>query len=222
MKHGVAESQCEQLWSHLGASMGLPPWQSVVARFGVLADLLLKSAGARKLLSHSQRNVESIWEHVFDSLQALNLILPASEKRILDAGSGNGFPGLPLALALPDVHFSLVERSGSKAEFLEFALARLSVTNASVHVEEVSPRSWPALKPDLVIMRALVPASQLHLLFQKGDRSSPPFVVFTTASGSLEWCRSAAEMGYTQTMSHTYIIRTGTGAERAVLKFSLS
>lgn len=221
MKHGVAESQCEQLWSHLGARLGLPPWKSVSAKFAVLAELLLKSAGARKLLSHSQRNIESIWEHVFDSLQALNLVLPATEKRILDAGSGNGFPGLPLALALPEIHFSLVERSGSKAEFLEFALASLSIANASVHHEEAGPRIWPSLKPDLVIMRALLPASQLSLLFNKGDRSNPPFVVFTTASNSAEWSQSAAELGYTQTSSHAYI-RPGTGAEREILKFSVS
>jgi len=218
VKHGQAEALCERFWSKLPANIGAAAWGIVAPRFTHLIELLLKSAHARKLLSSSQRNTESLWEHLFDSLQALQLIEPESEMHILDAGSGNGFPGLPLALALPNVRISLAERSGSKAEFLEFAAASLSITSATVLAMEVGSRTWDALKPDLVIMRALLRASQLPRLFLPNDPSAPPFVVFTTAEKSSEWIFTAKSLGYGLLKSHAYVY-PGTGANRETLKF---
>ena len=219
MKHPNAEEQCRLLWSSLPSEPALAEWDSLAPRFTHFVELLLQSAHARKLLSRSQRNSESLWWHVFDSLHALELIRPDSERLILDAGSGNGFPGLPLALALPEIQFGLVERSGSKVEFLEFALASLAVSNATVHAQEIDTRTWSSMKPDLVIMRALVPASQLPLLFPPGNSANPPLLVFTTADKSSEWEHSATSSGYVLAGKHAYILPE-TGARRETLKFT--
>ncbi len=43
----------------------------------------------------------------------------AGAKTVLDAGTGPGFPGLPLALTLPDTRFTLAESTGKKARFVK-------------------------------------------------------------------------------------------------------
>jgi len=75
------------------------------------------------------------------------------------------------------------------------------------------------MKPDLVVMRALVPASELPLIFPLHSSASPPFLVFTTAEKSSEWEHSATTSGYVLTGKHAYILPE-TGARRETLKFT--
>ena len=56
--------------------------------------------------------------HVLDSLSALPWLRERRADRVLDLGSGGGYPGLPLAAALPDAAFTLVEPVAKKARFL--------------------------------------------------------------------------------------------------------
>ncbi len=56
--------------------------------------------------------------HVLDSLSALTWLRDRHADRVLDLGSGGGYPGLPLAAALPDAAFTLVEPIAKKAKFL--------------------------------------------------------------------------------------------------------
>ena len=52
--------------------------------------------------------------------------------RVIDIGSGGGVPALPLAIVMPDVHFTLVEATGKKVSFLRESIAALGLTNALV------------------------------------------------------------------------------------------
>jgi 16S rRNA (guanine527-N7)-methyltransferase len=61
--------------------------------------------------------------HVVDSLTAVEHLRATEHVRLLDLGSGGGYPGIPLAAALPGVSGMLVESVGKKARFLETALA---------------------------------------------------------------------------------------------------
>src|SRR5688572_25595778 len=56
--------------------------------------------------------------HVLDSLSGLMWLRDRGADRVLDLGSGGGFPGLPLSAALPDTAFTLVEPIAKKARFL--------------------------------------------------------------------------------------------------------
>jgi 16S rRNA (guanine527-N7)-methyltransferase len=56
--------------------------------------------------------------HVIDSLSALSVIAGCSGRRLLDIGSGGGFPGLPLAAVVEDADLTLLEPVGKKARFL--------------------------------------------------------------------------------------------------------
>ena len=72
-------------------------------------------------------------KHLFDSLAGISFFLQAQRrKRIYDIGSGAGFPGIPLAIALPDSEFILAERVGKKAGFLQNAVLYTGLTNIEI------------------------------------------------------------------------------------------
>lgn len=73
---------------------------------------------------------EAAIKHVLDSVMPWRLF--AGAKHVLDAGTGAGFPGIPLALVLPDVRFTLAESTQKKARFVESALALLDLPNVTI------------------------------------------------------------------------------------------
>jgi len=61
---------------------------------------------------------------------------------MLDAGSGAGFPGIPVAVARPDIRVALLDSNQKKAAFLKQAVADLQLRNATVVCERVE--AWHA------------------------------------------------------------------------------
>jgi len=107
--------------------------------------------------------------HLLDCLAVVPYL---SGARVLDAGSGAGFPGIPLAVAKPDIQVALLDSNHKKTAFLRQAVAELELKNASVVCERVE--SWrPAEKFDCIISRALAEIAEFvslsaHLLAPGG------------------------------------------------------
>ena len=105
---------------------------------------------------------ELMVRHILDSLAPLGIIARQNNGlHIADIGSGAGFPGIPLAITLPDVHFTLIERKNRRADFLRNTQAALAaegsnslcnVTVEEAEMEKVTPRRF-----SLVTFRALCP-----------------------------------------------------------------
>ena len=75
----------------------------------------------------------SAWKvHVEDSLTGLRVESLAAATRIADIGSGAGFPGLVLAVALPTAEVELIESVGRKCEFMSRAIEASGIANAAV------------------------------------------------------------------------------------------
>ncbi len=71
------------------------------------------------------------WEkHLWDSLQPIVSLLALENPQIIDIGTGAGFPGLPMAIALPDSTVTLVDSTRKKIAFLDTVLAELNISNA--------------------------------------------------------------------------------------------
>ncbi len=70
--------------------------------------------------------------HIGDSLTLLPILVSLEAKRVIDVGSGGGLPGIPLAISMPDVSFTLLEATGKKARFLEETVAALELDNVTV------------------------------------------------------------------------------------------
>jgi len=94
---------------------------------------------------------------VADSLAALAFGAVRAAGRIADLGSGAGFPGLALAIALPAAEVSLVESQRRKCEFLERARTAAQVANARVVCGRAEDWSAGASLNDVVVARALAP-----------------------------------------------------------------
>jgi 16S rRNA (guanine527-N7)-methyltransferase len=82
---------------------------------------------------------EMVPRQLLDSLSILKLV---RGQRVLDVGTGPGLPGVPLAIALPDLHFTLIDSNGKKTRFVQQARAELGLGNLEVvrgRVEEYRP-----------------------------------------------------------------------------------
>lgn len=97
--------------------------------------------------------------HVADSLVALELEETRQARSVVDVGSGAGFPGLPLALALPEAKVVLLEANGRKAAFLERAVAAAEAGNARVVNARAEEWQDGMGSCDLVVVRALASPS---------------------------------------------------------------
>lgn len=91
-----------------------------------------------ELLAEERASVSSVvderaWQvHVVDSLTGLEVPELRAAGRIADVGAGAGFPGLALAVALPEAQVDLVESVGRKCEFMQRALEATGISNATV------------------------------------------------------------------------------------------
>lgn len=92
-----------------------------------------------ELLEEERASVSSVtdrkraWRvHVADSLTGLEVEELRKPLRIADIGSGAGFPGLVLAVALPGAHVDLIESVGRKCDFIQRAIEAAEIPNATV------------------------------------------------------------------------------------------
>jgi 16S rRNA (guanine527-N7)-methyltransferase len=114
--------------------------------------------------------------HVLDSLTAVPLLAPRAGPaamsagaepsiRVLDLGSGGGFPGLPLAAALPALHVTLAESVAKKARFLEAAVGAMGVGARAVvaaqRAEALAGAEPAHLDFNVVTARAVGPLDEL-------------------------------------------------------------
>ncbi|MBD0315744.1 MAG: 16S rRNA (guanine(527)-N(7))-methyltransferase RsmG [Nitrospiraceae bacterium] len=74
-------------------------------------------------------------KHFIDSIAALQAETMAIGARVLDVGSGAGFPGIPLHVARPDLHVALLEPAQKKASFLHFIAGSLHLDRVKVYNE---------------------------------------------------------------------------------------
>jgi 16S rRNA (guanine527-N7)-methyltransferase len=102
------------------------------------ADARAKLETVLALLAEERASVSSVvdrraWRvHVLDSLTGLEVAELREARRIADVGAGAGFPGLVLAVALPQARIDLVESVGRKCEFMRAAIEAASIENAEV------------------------------------------------------------------------------------------
>ena len=140
----------------LGARYGLPA--GAPDRLAALLDLVAVEPAS---ITSVRDPAEGVDVHVADSLVALELDVVRQARRIADLGSGGGFPGLALAIALPSAQVALVESVARKAAFLEGAAARLELANVAVVDERAEAWRAGVGTQDVVTARAVAPLGVL-------------------------------------------------------------
>lgn len=118
---------------------------------------------------------EAAVKHILDSILPWNRFAGATS--ILDAGTGPGFPGIPLAIALPDTRFTLAESVGKKATFVDETIDALGLHNVEVvpHRAEdlLKKRSFP-----IITARAVAPIHRALEYFGPAIRSGARAVLY--------------------------------------------
>lgn len=137
---------------HLVERFGLTRGQSVqLGRFG---RILIEDEHAPTTV-RDPKGVRD--DHLADALVALDVGLVRKAAELVDLGAGAGVPGIPLAIALPDAHMTLVEGNGRKCEFLLNVADELRLSNVAVVHGRAETWAPGMQRMDVVTARALAP-----------------------------------------------------------------
>jgi 16S rRNA (guanine527-N7)-methyltransferase len=150
--------------------------ESIVQKLQAFALLLFEWNQIHNLTG--AKNIAAINNNIIDSLYPLSFM--TIPKTLLDVGTGAGFPGLVLAIALPETEVVLSEPLKKRVSFLKYAAIDLGLPNVSVEAKKVEKVEHEAF--ELISSRAVtntkllleltedISNSQTEYLFYKGSR----------------------------------------------------
>ena len=106
---------------------------------------------------------DEVWvKHFLDSLSVAPSVRAA--RRVLDLGSGAGFPGVPLKIALPHLNLTLLEATGKKVAFLQHLVAQLGLRDVAIlhaRAEDAAHAAAQRTQYDAVVARAVAALATL-------------------------------------------------------------
>jgi 16S rRNA (guanine527-N7)-methyltransferase len=137
------------------SSLGIALDEAQAERLAAYESTLAERAGALGMIAPG--DLGRLRErHILDSLRAA-VVMPRTARTAADLGSGAGLPGIPLAIARPDVRFVLTETRQQRIAFLELTAERLGLGNISVHAGRAEDVGGPV---DICLARAFRDAAR--------------------------------------------------------------
>ena len=118
----------------------------------------------------SRKDFENLYiHHILHSLSILKFIEFKNGTKVLDVGTGGGFPGVPLAILFPEVEFTLIDGIGKKILAVNSIIKDLNINNAkgiNIRAEDLSEKS------DFIVARAVGSLDKFYPLIQKNISSN--------------------------------------------------
>lgn len=145
--------------------------QKQLEQFAALEELY--KAWNSKINVISRKDIEGLYlKHVLHSLAVAATIEFEAGTKIIDIGTGGGFPGIPLAIFFPEVQFHLVDSIAKKLKVVDEVAAAINLTNVTTQhtrAEEIKNRQF-----DFAVSRAVAPLKDLwrwsYPLIKKGNK----------------------------------------------------
>jgi 16S rRNA (guanine527-N7)-methyltransferase len=132
-------------------------------QFAALGDLY--TDWNSKINVISRKDIENLYErHILHSLAIDKVLHFKQGSKILDLGTGGGFPGIPLAILLPDVQFCLIDSIGKKIRVATEISDTIELKNIVLKHERGEEEKE---KYDFVVSRAVMPLSELVRIVRK-------------------------------------------------------
>jgi 16S rRNA (guanine527-N7)-methyltransferase len=129
-----------------------------VDQFTILYDLY--ADWNEKINVISRKDIDSLYEkHVLHSLAIAKFAEFKPKTKILDVGTGGGFPGIPLAIFFPECHFTLVDSIAKKVHVAEDISENIGLTNTDFVIGRVEMLKE---KFDFVVSRAVAPMDKIY------------------------------------------------------------
>lgn len=196
--NGVADLRANlQSWNHVSFAdelrqllpADLPFREECIAGAARHLDLIVE-ANQHFNLTRIVNPREAAIKHVVDSVLPWRLF--AGVEHVADAGSGAGFPGIPLALVLPETRFTLLESSQKKARFLESVVRELKLPN--VEVRAARAEEWlNTHRVGSVTARAVAPLNRAASLFVPALRGGARILFYKGPDAATEIAEAAPE-----------------------------
>ncbi len=134
-----------------------------IKQFEALYDLY--SDWNAKINVISRKDIQNLYvHHVLHSLCIAKFVKFTPQTKILDVGTGGGFPGIPLAIFFPDIQFVMIDSIGKKIRVVNEVAQALSLTNVEAIHQRVQDEKR---KYDFVVSRAVMPLPELEKLITK-------------------------------------------------------
>lgn len=135
----------------------------------------------------SRKDIDNLEvNHILHSLGIVKFVRFTPGTRVMDLGTGGGFPGIPLAIYYPDVTFHLVDRIGKKLKVAQDIAERIGLTNVTFQHGDVKEVKG---KFDFVVSRAVMDLGELVPLVRRfidgEDRNAVPNGLICLKGGDL-------------------------------------
>jgi 16S rRNA (guanine527-N7)-methyltransferase len=155
-------------------------------RFASLQELYANWNAKINLIS--RQDIGNLYtHHVLHSLAIAKVITFKADTKILDVGTGGGFPGIPLAIMFPEVKFHLVDSIGKKIKVVEDVISQLSLDNATCEQARAEQLQG---KYDFVVSRAVTTIPEfvnwIRGKVSKNNRHGVTNGIFYLKGGNLE------------------------------------
>ena len=144
------------------AAMGVAMTEAQADRFERYHAMLVRANARMNLTRVPDDPREAADRNYLDCVAPLAGAFPAADTAI-DVGSGAGFPGVPLAILRPDIHFVLLDSLEKRVAFLNEVIDALGLNAEALHLRAEDAARQPALRErfDLAVARAVAPMAVL-------------------------------------------------------------
>ncbi len=136
----------------------------------------------------SRKDIDNLYlHHVLHSLSIAKYVQFKTGTRVLDFGTGGGFPGIPLAIVFPECRFKLIDRTAKKIRVTQEIAAAIGLTNATAEQKAGEEERG---EYDFVVSRAVMPLPDLMKIVKKNisreQRNALPNGLICLKGGNLD------------------------------------
>lgn len=192
--------------------------ENQLEKLNKLRDIVIEYNKHTNLTSITNEDEFNI-KHILDSLSILKFH-NLNNKKILDVGSGGGFPGLVLAIVLEDSLITMLDSNNKKIQFIDYVIKELKLINAKTvysRVEEANIRE----KYDVVVSRAVASLNILLEITSFSAKLNGELIFYKGANAGLEltedWSKVKKILGVE--LSSNNIFELDKSTQRRIIAF---